>query len=336
MTNTDDLPSDVLPVSAVTRIQMITDNSPANGLAENTAIASLDNAGNFTNDIFFKFTITQGSAVFTTTGQQTVIVKANPAFVASASFTDLTSETGVIEVYPVVNQDLSDKAAYSFKADAPKKNNISLSVTTDNALANGTDADVVTALVTDPANKPLPGQAVEFTLTAGSPATFSNGQSTQTATTDDKGQASVSVTLKSEQAATVTVTCSLLSDRSVSKSIDVHFKANPAKRQLSLKLQTLKNNAVANGTDLNAVGATLSDQSGTPVPNELLDFDFSPPNTAISFVGGSSTIDATTNSNGSTLVNLTDRSQAADTITVNATLASDPTVKGSTGLILLR
>lgn len=330
MSNPDDQPSNVLPVSAVTRIQMITDNSPANGQAENTAIASLDNAGSYKNDIYFTFTITKGNAVFTQTSQQTINVKANPAFVASVSFTDHTSETGEIEVYPVVNQSLSAKTAYSFKAGLPQKNKLSLSAPTDNAVADGLQADIVTALVTDSMNGPLSGQAVEFTLPTDSRAAFGNGQSSQTVTTNGNGQASVSVTLKSEQDAIIPISCSLLSDPSVSQSIDVHFKAIPQKRQLTLTLQPLSDNAVANGIDINAVGATLLDQNNAPVAGEVLNFSFSPQLPTVSFYGGSSTTSSTTNINGTTLVSITDRSQAADTITVNATLASDPTVRGST------
>ncbi len=440
MSNTDDQPSIVLPVDAVISIEISPDNSPADGITQNTAHATLENAGSYKDAIFFNFNITKGSAVFTETGGQTITVQANPAFFASAAFTDHTSETGEIEVHPVVKPTLSNKAAYSFAAKTPQKNQLFLSLTNDNAVADGTNANVVTALVTDSKSIPLntqiveftlPGgspatfgssrspfygttdetghtsvpvtlnsgqdatvtvtcsllsdpsvsksidvhfkgkttpeknqlflsltndnavadgtnanvvtalvtdsksiplntQIVEFTLPGGSPATFGSSRSPFYGTTDETGHTSVPVTLNSGQDATVTVTCSLLSDPSVSKSIDVHFKAVPLKRQLNMTLKTIIDNSVANGTDVNAVRATVSDQSGTPVPNETVNFNFSPPNPNVFFYGGSSTARDITDEAGEALAIIQDRSQVADNITINAILASDPTVSSST------
>ncbi|PWL19570.1 hypothetical protein DKP76_03240 [Falsochrobactrum shanghaiense] len=328
MTNTDASSSNVLPVDAKTTIEMVTDNSVANGNSENIAMASLTNAGDYRGGLFFTFNIKKGNATFVTTGQKTVTVKANPAYIASASFVDTSAETGEIEVYPTVNTALSDKTSYTFGAVPVKKDMISLKATVDYAIADGEDADKVTATLTDANNQPLAMQQLKFELPAGSGATFGPDSSPLIVKTDSTGQATVPVTLKSAQDAIIRVTCSLVTDASITRYIDIHFRAF-VKPQLRLTANTTKDNAPANGTDVDTVVATLVDQNNKPVSGVAVLFDISPHNNDVFIQGAPPPQQVVTDVNGKATVNITDKSTLAESITVTASLVSDATVNDS-------
>lgn len=109
----------ILKVDASISLEVNKDNSAADGKTVNTAIASLDNGGDFVPGIVFTFEITEGNAVFVANGEKKANINANPAMVATADFTDTIGETGKIIVYPTLNNTLvADAVPYTFKSVA--------------------------------------------------------------------------------------------------------------------------------------------------------------------------------------------------------------------------
>ncbi|MCS2159363.1 Ig-like domain-containing protein [Scandinavium sp. H11S7] len=129
-----------------------------------------------------------------------------------------------------------------------------LTVTSDNAIANGSAHNEVQAKVTDASGNPVANQAVTFTadngaIIAGSGATNANGI--------------VRMPLSNTKAGITPVTASVGSG---SQSVETTFIADRA--TATLKLQSVRvttESAVANGADTNTVTALVTDKYDNPV-----------------------------------------------------------------------
>lgn len=70
MSDNLDSNSIIIKVDASISLEVNKDNSAADGKTVNTAIASLDNGGDFVPGIVFSFEITEGNAVFVANGEK--------------------------------------------------------------------------------------------------------------------------------------------------------------------------------------------------------------------------------------------------------------------------
>ncbi|MCS3491020.1 inverse autotransporter beta domain-containing protein [Enterobacter sp. SLBN-59] len=137
-----------------------------------------------------------------------------------------------------------------------------LTVTRNNAVANGTDTNAVQATVTDANGNPVSGQAVSFTATNGAVVTVTS------ASTGEDGVATATLTNTKAGAAAVTASVG-----SSSQTVDTTFVADGGTAAIaSGDLKVTRNNAVANGTDTNAVQATVTDANGNPVSGQAVSF----------------------------------------------------------------
>ncbi|TKI04713.1 LysM peptidoglycan-binding domain-containing protein, partial [Martelella alba] len=125
-----------------------------------------------------------------------------------------------------------------------------LTVTRNNALANGIASNEVRAVVTDSEGKPLADQVVAFTATNGAVVTTVIG------TTGADGVATATLTNTTAGISTVTATLNGASSRSV----DTTFTADATTAHIAQgNLTVTANNAAANGIAANAVRALVTD-----------------------------------------------------------------------------
>ncbi|MBJ3591163.1 inverse autotransporter beta domain-containing protein [Salmonella enterica subsp. enterica serovar Saintpaul] len=175
-----------------------------------------------------------------------------------------------------------------------------LTVTKDNALANGADTNSVQAKVTDAGGSAAAGMTVTFTADNGGII------ATSTATTGADGLATTNLTNTTSGVTTVTA-----SVNGSSQSVDTTFKADPSTATiLSGDLKMTVDGAMANGADPDTVQAKVTDANGNVVPDVTVSFS-----TAVS---GATIVTptVTTDSNGLATTNIT--STAAGTGSVSA------------------
>ncbi|WP_112845001.1 surface protein [Brucella neotomae] len=261
----------ILKVDASISLEVNKDNSAADGKTVNTAIASLDNGGDFVPGIVFTFEITEGNAVFVANGEKKANINANPAMVATADFTDTIGETGKIIVYPTLNNTLvADAVPYTFKSVSPPV--LKLKVDKDNALSNGTDFDLVTATLTRDGGQKLVGQGVTFSLPSNDAAVFETGQTKKlSATTGNDGTATAIIIRNAAGGGTVTVTCVLDADGKVSDQCDVHFAAVSADI-ISFSVSATDPLGYSNNGKAARVFAEIIPSPNNPVTNCLINF----------------------------------------------------------------
>ncbi|WP_419533138.1 Ig-like domain-containing protein [Endozoicomonas sp.] len=126
--------------------------------------------------------------------------------------------------------------------------------------ADGTDGIVVTATLKDADGNPVPGQAVTFPSVPG----LTIVEHARVTNADGRVAASITSTI----ADTYTVTADYQGN---SRSIDVVFKANQATAQI-ISITGIGSPAIADGSTLVKVTATVKDAEGNPVSNQIVSF----------------------------------------------------------------
>ncbi|WP_193588427.1 Ig-like domain-containing protein [Yersinia hibernica] len=231
-----------------------------------------DNAladGTATNSVKARVTDATGNAV----PNQTVTFAANNNGVIAASGTTgpdgsvtmtLTNATaGVTRVTATVNSN-SQAVDVNFVPDSGTATIVSgaLTVTQDNALADGTATNVVKAMVTDATGNAVPNQTVTF-------AANNNGVITASGTTGPDG--SVTMTLTNATAGVTRVTATVNSN---SQAVDVNFIADESTATIvNGAFNIVDDGAVADGNATNSVKAIVTDALGNPVPNLRVNFN---------------------------------------------------------------
>ena len=193
----------------------------------------------------------------------------------------------------------SESVTVSFVAD-PGTATIAagdLTVTADNATANGTGANRVQAVVKDDQNNPVSGLGVVFTLDNGAQP------NTRTVVTDGSGMAALSFTNTTAGITTVTASAGN------SRSVDTTFVADTATLRVT-GLAVTEDGAIANGGDTNAVRATVSDAHGNPVSGAAVGFTTTN--------GATVSPTGTTGADGTVTVTLTSSTSGVSTVTADA------------------
>ncbi|HDL6964634.1 TPA: inverse autotransporter beta domain-containing protein, partial [Yersinia enterocolitica] len=193
----------------------------------------------------------------------------------------------------------------------------SLTVTTDNARANGIATNAVQTLVTDANGNPLAGQAVTFsannnaTVTAVTGTTGADGLATATLTSATAGTSVVTATLTNSASATVNTT--FVADSSTATIASGHFTVTT-------------DNAAANTTANNAVQAIVTDANGNPLAGQAVTFSANNNATVTAVTGttgadGLATATLTSATVGTSVVTATLSNGAS--ATVNTTFVAD-------------
>ncbi|WP_411704856.1 YrIlm family inverse autotransporter adhesin [Edaphovirga cremea] len=310
----------------------VADGSTATIISGNLTVTANDALanGSATNAVQAIVTDAQGNPV---AGQSVSFAASNGASLTSESVTTnasglasttLTSITAGVSTVTATVNGASQSVETTFVADGSTATIISgsLTVTADNAIANGSATNAVQALVTDANGNPVAGQTVVFSANNGATVT------TESVTTDASGLASTTLTSTTAGVATVTATVN-----GGSQSVDTTFVADGSTATIiSGNLTVTADNAIANGSATNAVQALVTDANGNPVAGQSVSF-------AASNGATVTTESVTTDANGlaSTTLTSTTAGVATVTATVNGASQSVETTfvaDGSTATII--
>ena len=232
------------------------DNAKANGTDTNKVQATVTDAtGNPVPNTAVNFTADNGATVIKTS------VTTDGQGLASTTLTNV--KAGITKVTATVNGH-SQTVDTTFIADDSTATIVGgdLTVTVNNAKANGADSNKVQATVTDASGNPVPNTAVNFTADNGATIV------TASVTTDDQGLATTTLTNVKAGITQVTATVN-----GHSQTVDTTFVADSSTATIvSSDLTVTVNNVKANGTDTNAVQAKVTDATGNPVPNTAVSF----------------------------------------------------------------
>ncbi|TBL48300.1 hypothetical protein EYY98_19495 [Obesumbacterium proteus] len=254
--NTTFIPDDGTSTITDGNLTVTVNNAKANGSSTNEVQAKVTDAnGNTVPNVEVRFSANNGASIID------AAVMTNENGVAVTTLTNVTA--GNTKVTAVING-ANKTVDTTFVADDTTGTIVSgnLTVTADNAKANGTATNTVQVKVTDANGNLVPNTVVNFTATNGATVT------TASATTNTQGLAST--TLTNVKAGVTKVTATINGD---SQTVDTTFIADDATGTIvSGALTVIVNNAKANGTDSNKVQATVTDANGNLVPNTVVTF----------------------------------------------------------------
>lgn len=270
-------------------VTLLTNGQPADGASTNQVQAQVTDAqGNPVSGVSVAFSATN-SAVIAETATTGVDGK------ATATLTN--TKAGVARVTATANAG-SQAVDTLFVADGKSATLAagSLTVPTDNALANGSAVNTVQAAVTDKSNNPVPNASVTFSTTLGT-------LQQTTVTTDAQGLAQGNLSSLKSGPGTVTATVN-----GQSQTAGVSFTPDSGTATLAAgSVTVLTNNQLADGTQANRVQARVTDANGNPTPN-----------VSVSFRAGNRAIAATpvdSDSNGNAVATVTSTLAGLSTVT---------------------
>ncbi|WON75741.1 Ig-like domain-containing protein [Serratia sp. UGAL515B_01] len=233
---------------------VVNDGAAANGTATNSVRVTVTDAqGNLVPNQTITFAADNGATI---TGSAST----NDQGIATVTLT--SPKAGTSKVTATVNgvpfdidvKFVADTTTATIAAGA-------FIVVDDGAAANGKATNSVRVTVTDKQGNPVPNQAVTF-------AADNDATITGTASTNDQGIATV--TLTSPKAGTSKVTATVNGNPF---NINVNFVADTATATIAEGAFVVVNDgAAANGTATNSVRVTVTDAQGNLVPNQAITF----------------------------------------------------------------
>ncbi|WP_162940831.1 Ig-like domain-containing protein [Rahnella bruchi] len=274
--------------ATVSTLSVMDNNALANGAATNSVKAIvLDAQGNAVPDVAVAFSADNGAKI-------TVTGISNTQGEAVATLTSLVAGSTVVNAQ--VNGH-SESATVIFTADSSTAQitAASMTVTKDNAVANGVETNRVQLAVSDANGNALADQTVSFTADNGA-------KIVATAVTDAEGSLSVPVTSTVASESTITATIN-----GSTTSVKMIFKNDPSTATIG-SLVVVDDNAIANGIATNSVKAIVKDGQGNVVPDAVV--SFSADN------GASIAASGTSSEDGSVAVTLTNLSAGTTTVTM--------------------
>uniref|UniRef100_UPI0026EC11A7 Ig-like domain-containing protein n=1 Tax=Hafnia alvei TaxID=569 RepID=UPI0026EC11A7 len=235
-----------------------TQDAVANGIATNKITAKITDANaNTVSNVAVHFTVSNGAQI------TTVIGVTGDDGIATATVTSLKAETYTVTVQ-IPDSGNSAQVDTRFIADSSTATIIDSNLTIDpnGALDNGVNTDNVEAIVTDANGNLVPNATVNFVVASGATITTVIG----TTGTDGKATAMVTSSTSGKYVVTATV-----NGHSASK--DAVFVADSSTATItSGNLKVTVDNALANGTAMDAVQAKVTDTHGNNVPNVTVNF----------------------------------------------------------------
>ncbi len=256
--------------SAQSSIEVVTTGAIANNSATNSVRAIVRDAdGNPVANQTVTFQITSGTGTFISA---TGTTDANGIVVAQLTSSVVGNVTITASVSGSPNVPISGSATVEFVDHSPSVSvpTTRITIVDDGALANGTEQNIVKAVITDAGGNPVANQNVVFSLSNnGIGASFVGAFS---GTTDINGE--FFVYLVSNNPGTVQLTATVngtpIPNGSPATSLFVDQPAdisNPATR-----LTVVTTGSLANGTSENSVRAHVVDASGNPVAGQTVTF----------------------------------------------------------------
>lgn len=278
-------------------IQAITDNSPADGLTQNTLQAIATNRDNVP--------VANAPITWATTGNARVDTPTSVTNSQGIAIVNLTNTT--VEAVQVTANSGAVAASMTSHFNAVAVSNLALAITKDGSVADGMTPNAAVATVTDINNRPIANTKVSWVVS--SPAVLKNAD----VSTDANGQARTEFI--STQAGPATLKVSAGDMMAEQKS---SFVSNSANAQIT-DFTVTTNNSPANGTTPNMALITVKDTNGNAVSN--VNVSVTADKSTVSFIALKSARTAgaamQTDVNGQLRVALTDSVVEAVTLTAS-------------------
>lgn len=235
-------------------LKVTADNAVANGTASNTVqVRVTDASGNPINAAEVDFTASNGAimaASALTTADGSVLVSVTSLKAGDSTITASINGSSQSVVVTFIGDDGTAQIAAG-----------DMTVSADNAIADGSASNQVQVKVTDANGNPITGQDVSFSSSNGATIAASG-------TTDVNGLVQMDVFSKTAGSSTITAKVN-----SSTQSVDVTFTADNSTAQIAAgDLIVVKDNAVADGTDANIVKARATDANGNPLSGLSVSF----------------------------------------------------------------
>ena len=235
-------------------LTITTDNALANGAAENgIKVIVTDAKGNV---------VPNQEVTFSATNNAQIAPRGTTAADGAVSLPLTNTTAGVSRVTATI-KGVSQSVDVTFVPDSSTATIIkgALTITTDNALANGVAENGVKVIVTDAKGNVVPNQEVTFSAT-------NNAQIATRGTTAADGTVTLPLTSTTADVSRVTATI-----KGVSQSVDVTFIPDSGTATIaSGALTVTTNNALANGVAENGVKVIVTDAKGNVIPNQAVTF----------------------------------------------------------------
>ncbi|WP_320407095.1 YrIlm family inverse autotransporter adhesin [Yersinia proxima] len=286
-------------------LTVVRNNAIANGTETNEVKAIVTDAGNNRlSGHAVSFSADNGSMV------TTVIGTTGADGVATATMTNMTA--GTTSVKATVNGMNQSVPTIFIPDDSTAQiTAANLTVVRNNAIANGTEANEVKAIVTDAGNNPLSGHAVSFSADNGGMVTTVIG------TTGADGVATAAITNMTAGDTLVEATVN-----GMSQSVPTTFMPDDSTAQITAaNLTVVRNNAIANGTDANEVKAIVTDAGNNLLSGHTVSFSADNGGMVTTVIGTTGTDGIAT----ATITNMTEGTTSLEA-TVNSMSQSVPTI----------
>lgn len=230
-------------------LEIASDQAIADGMSQNSVVAIVTDEHNNPLAINVSFSAGNGAVISSqvTTGPDGRVATTLTSITAGESVVTATLDNGQVS-----------NIIFTFLADTSTAS-LSLSVTSNNALANGLALNSVNALVTDVNGNPVANATLSLVATGGAVVTspFITGQDGR-----------VAISLASIAAGDTTLTATL--DNGFSGATVVTFIADSS--TAAGNLTVVSDNSLANGVGQNVVQAQITDANGNPVPEVAVSF----------------------------------------------------------------
>jgi hypothetical protein len=256
----------LLKVEAGMTLTMRKNGAVADGVDVDIAQACFNNMDESTKPLVVDYTIESGTAVFKNddgTTSKSIRKHTNKSLSSTVQLINLTPGKGMIKATPYLNPKMAPAPVEYEFIGKPRKLRLVLTANPDNQLANGVATDGVIATLTDENNnnEPVINEKLEFKLYGNAKFKGDN-----LVTTDKNGKATVLLTSSANANIDITVTCTVISESTVTQKIVIKFIGKP-----KIVLTITENDQYSDGVGKNIVLAKITDSNGKPIGGALLE-----------------------------------------------------------------
>ena len=306
------------PSASASSLTVVANNATADGVSTNSVKAIITDAnGNPVANQSVVFSIASGTGNLV--GSTTVTTDLNGN--ASINITStVVGQVGINASVGGINITTGSPALVSFVAGAPSASASSLTIVTNNSVADGVSTNSVQAHITDATGNAIVNQAVVFAISSGTGTLVGSG----TVNTDANGNAVI--TLTSTVAGQVGITATIAGNNITTGSPATVTFISGGPNAATSTLSVVADNATADGVSTNSVQAHIIDAIGNPVPNQTVVFTIAS-GTGVLVGGGN----ATTDNNGNALITIT--STVPGQVGITATVGGSNIPNGSPAVV---
>lgn len=282
--------------ATLNNLQVVKDGAPAGGTSKqdkNVAeVYVMDGNNNPVKDMAVKWSTDKSTVTIPSESKTDINGR------AVVAYTDTTAES--VTLTASLGNGSSQHANSKFTADAASATISTLDVTPDSSVADGTTPKTGKVTVKDNGGNLVAHTTVTFNITKGA-AVFDGNKTSATATTDGKGEASITFTDKTAE----TVTLSAKAGASdIGKTKDSTFIADNASAVVST-LDVTPASSEADGITPKTAKVTVKDSGGNLVANTAVTFNIT--KGAAQFSDGGQSATAITDNKGEASVAFTDK-----------------------------